>query len=125
MFEAMIVSFDLLGVFADLVILLTLGASVTSPRVSQLARPVIAVFAFMCAWLSTALAFALRGPGWITFMGAAVIVVSILVVTVTVHVWTQARDVGPGRLGDHGGGGPRRGRPDAPQHGDGGGDPSW
>jgi hypothetical protein len=61
------------------------------------------------------------------FLGAAVIVVSIVVITATLHLWTQegdGGDVGPGRRGAHGGGGPRRRRPDAPPPG-GGGAPAW
>jgi hypothetical protein len=71
---------------------------------------------------------ALRAPGWTIFMGGAVIVVSILVITVTVHLWARAGSAGEssnGQLGDHGGGGPRLCPPDAPQHGTGGSDTGW
>jgi hypothetical protein len=121
-------SVALLGAFADVVILLALVAAVASPRVSRVARPLIATFAFAWAWLLTAVFVALRAPGWTMFTGGAVIVVSIVVITVTVHLWTQGADggdSGPGQRGDHGGGGPRRRGPDAPQHGGGGTDPSW
>jgi hypothetical protein len=118
---------DLLGVLAVVVILLALVAAVASPRVSQLVRPLIATFAFACAWLLTAVFDALRAPGWTVFMGGSVTVVSIVVITVTVHLWTQGGDggeSGPGQRGDHGGGGPRGRRPDAPQDGGRGRDPS-
>jgi hypothetical protein len=121
-------SVGLLGVFADVVILLALVVAVANPRVSQLARPLIATFAFACAWLLTAVLDALRAPGWTTLMGGAVIVVGIVVITVTVHLWAQGGvggESGPGQRGDHGGGGPRRRRPDAPRQGGGGSDPSW
>jgi hypothetical protein len=39
--------------FANVVVLLVLAVAVVSPRVSQLARLVIATFAFACAWLAT------------------------------------------------------------------------
>jgi hypothetical protein len=119
---------DLLGVFGDLAILLALAAAVASSRLSRLARPMIATFAFACAWLLTAVFDALRAPGWTMIMGAAVIVVSIGVATVAVHLWTQGGEGGEGapvRRGDQGGGGPQRHRPDAPRHGGEGSDPSW
>jgi hypothetical protein len=122
-------SVSLLAVFADVVIMLALVAALASPAVSELARPLIAMFAFACAWLLTAGFDALRAPGWTMFMGGAVIVVSLVVIIVTVHRWTQGGDggdSGPGRRGDeHGGSGPRRCRPDTPQRGGGGSDPSW
>jgi hypothetical protein len=122
-------SVGLLEMFADVVILLALAAAVASPRVSGLARPLIAMLVFAGAWLLTAVFGALRAPGWTMFTGGAVIAVSIVVITVTVHRWTQGGDGGdssPGRRGDeHGGGGPRRCRPDTPQRGGGGSDPSW
>lgn len=117
----------LLSAFTDVAILMALGAAVASPRVSQLARPVIAAFAFACAWVLNGVAAVMRAPGWTIFLGGAVIVVSILVMIVTVHLWTQegeGGDGGPGARGGHGGGGPRR-RPDAPQNRGGGSDPSW
>ena len=113
--------------FADVVILLALAAAVASPRPSQLARPVIATCAFACAWLMTGVFDAVRAPDWTIFLGGAVIVVSIVVIAATLHLWTQGgdgADSGPGHGGDHGGGGPRR-RPDAPPHRGGGSDPSW
>jgi hypothetical protein len=121
-------SVGLLSVFANVIILLALTAAVASPRMSSLARPVIATFAFACAWLTTVVFDALRSPGWAIFLGGVVIVVSIVVVTATLHVWTQGGDGGQsGRRprGGHGGGGPRWRRPDAPQHGGGGSEPSW
>ena len=86
---AMISSIGLLAGFADGVILLGLVAAIGSPRVSQPARAVIAAFAFACAWLLTAAFDAMRAPGWTMFAGGAVIVVSIFVITVTVHLWTR------------------------------------
>jgi hypothetical protein len=121
-------SVGLLATVANVVILLALVAAVASPRVPQLARPVIATFGFACAWLLTAVLDALRAPGWTIFMGGAVIVVSILVITVTVHLWARAGSGGEsseGQLGDHDGGGPRLCPPDAPQHGTGGSDTGW
>jgi hypothetical protein len=122
-------SVSLLAVFADVVIMLALVAALASPAVSELARPLIAMFACACAWLLTAGFDALRAPGWTMFPGGAVIVVSLVVIIVTVHRWTQGCDGGdsaPGQRGDeHGGGGPRRRRPDAPQRGGAGSGPSW
>jgi hypothetical protein len=121
-------SVGLLEMFADVVILLALAAAVASPRVSGLARPLMAMLVFAGAWLLTAVFGALRAPGWTMFTGGAVIAVSIVVITVTVHLWTQGGDGGessPGQRGDHGGGEPRRCRPDAPQRGGGGSGPSW
>jgi hypothetical protein len=118
----------LLSVFADVAILLVLAAAVASPRVSSLARPVIATLAFACAWLATAVFDAMRAPGWTIVLGGAVIVVSIVLITASLHMWTQETDgseSGPGHRCDHGGGGPGRRRPDAPRHGGGGSDPSW
>jgi hypothetical protein len=115
----------LLSVCADVVIFLALAVAVASPRVSQLARPVIATFAFVCAWLMAAGLDAIRAPAWTIFLGGAVIVVSILVISATLHLWTQrgdGGDIGPGHRGAQGGGGPPRHRPDAPQPG---GAPSW
>lgn len=120
-------SIAVVGVSADLVILLALVAAVASPRASPLARAVIATFAFTGAWLLTGVLDALRAPGWTMFTGGAVIVVSIVGITVTVHLWTQegGGEGGPGKRGDDGEGGQPRRRPDAPQHGGGGNDPSW
>jgi hypothetical protein len=118
----------LLSVFADVVILLALAVVVAGRRVSQLARPVIATFAFACAWLLAAGFDAMGFRGWTMFLAGAVIVVSIGVITATLHVWTQGGDggdIGPGHRGAHGGGGPGRHRPDAPQPGGGGSAPSW
>jgi hypothetical protein len=92
-------------------ILLVLVAAVASPRVSQVARPLIAAFAFVSAWLLTAVFDELRTPAWTMFTGCAVIVVSIIVIIVTVHRWTQGGDgdeSGAGQQDDQGGGGPRR-----------------
>ena len=125
----MTTSVGLLAVLADVVIMLALVEALRSRAVSDLARPLIALCALACAWLLTAVCDALRAPGWTMFMGGAVIVVSIVVTTVTVHRWTQGGDgeeSGPGQRGDeHGGGGPRRRQPDAPQDGGGDSDPSW
>jgi hypothetical protein len=117
----------LLGVYADVVIMLSLAAAFASSRVSQLARSVIATGAFACAWLTTAVLGAARSPAWTVVASGAVIVVSVLAVTATVHLWTQESDSGenePEHPGNGGGGGPRRRRPDAPLHGGGDG-PSW
>ena len=72
-----------LSVFCDVLILCALGAAVASPRMSTLARPVIATFAFVCAWLVTAVFDALRAPAWTLFLGIAVIALSIGVVATT------------------------------------------
>jgi hypothetical protein len=116
----------LFGVFADVVILVVLVAALSSPRLSRLARLLIAVSAFACAWLLTAVFGALRAPGWAMFAGGAVIAVSIYVMAITVHLWTQEGEAERGpRPGDDDEGGPRRGRPDSPRHGGDGNDPSW
>ena len=117
----------LLSVFADAVLLVALAVAVASRSVSQLARPVIATFAFVCAWLLAAGFEAMGVRGFTTFLGAGVIVVSLVVITATLHRWTQGGDggdTGPGHQDAQGGGGPRRRWPDTPQHG-GGGAPSW
>lgn len=93
---------------------------------SDLARLIIASFAFLCAWLSTAAAEALRSPDWATIVGGALIVVSVAAVVKTLHRWTQAGDrceTEPG--GDDGEGGPRCHWPDGPPPGGGGSAPSW
>ena len=121
-------SIGLLGACGAVVILLALAAAVASPRVSHPGRPLLAISAFTCAWLMTAMSDALHAPEWTMFTGGAVIVISIVVVTVTVHLWTQegdGSDSGPGLRGNDDGGGPPRGRPDAPQLRGGGTDPSW
>ena len=120
-------SISVLAAFADGVILLALVAAAASPRVSPLARPLIASFALACAWALTAVFDALRAPGWTMLMGGAVIAVSIMVITVTIHLWTLGggNESSLGQRGDQGGGGPRRRRPDAPRRGGGGSDPSW
>jgi hypothetical protein len=121
-------SIGLLGAFADVVVLLALAAALASPRVSLLARPVIATFAFMFAWVMTAMLAGLGAPGWTIIMAGTVIAVSIVMIAATLHRWTQDGEggaSGPGHRGGYGGGGPRRSRPDAPQHGDGGSEPSW
>jgi hypothetical protein len=99
-----------------------------SRRLSPLARLMIATVAFACAWLSTALLEAERAPGWTMFAGGAMIVASIVAITITLHLWTQegdGGDSGPGNRGAPGGGGPRRRRPDEPQPGGDDSDPSW
>jgi hypothetical protein len=118
----------LLSVFADVAILVALAAAIASPKASQLARPVIATGAFGAAWLTAALSDLMRAPGWVVFLGGLVIVVSIFVVTVTVHAWAQegaGGSRGPGDRGERGGGGPRRRPPDAPQPPGGGDAPEW
>ena len=117
----------LLSVFADVVILVALAVAAANRKVSHLARPVIATLAFACAWLAAAGFDAAGVRGWTIFLAAAVIVVSIGVLTATLHLWAQGGDggdIGPGHRGAHGGGGPRRRRPDAPPPG-GGSAPSW
>ena len=97
------------------------------PEAAQV-RLMIATFAFVCAWLVTAVLEAMRAPDWTLFMGGAVILVSIVTLVAALHLWTQAGDAGepePERRSDEGGGGPRRQGPDAPQPGGGGSDPSW
>jgi hypothetical protein len=125
---AMTASIGLLGLFAELAILAALAAAVVSPRLSLLARALVATLAFACAWLLSAVLAALRAPVWATAMGCALIVISIVVITVTIHLWAQAGvggEHGRGQQDDEGKGGPRRRRPDAPQPGGGGTEPSW
>lgn len=117
-----------MSVSAYVAVLLALAAAVASPRLSPLARPLIATLAFACAWLAAAGSDAIRAPGWTTLLGGAVIVVSIVVVTATLHLWTQrgdGGDIGPEHRDARGGGGPPRRRPDAPHPGGGDGAPSW
>jgi hypothetical protein len=117
-----------MSVSADVVIVAALAAAVTSPRVSRLARLLIATFAFACAWLLAAGFEATRAPGWAVLLSGAVIVVSVVAITATLHLWTQADDggeAGPGDRGAHGGGGPRRRRPDPPHPGGDDSVPSW
>jgi hypothetical protein len=85
----------LLGVFADVVILAALAAAVVSRSLSRLARPVIATLAFVCAWLLAAGFDAMGIRGWTMFLAAAVIVVSIVVIAATLHLWAQEDDGGP------------------------------
>ncbi|HET6866816.1 MAG TPA: hypothetical protein VFH80_12935 [Solirubrobacteraceae bacterium] len=85
----------LLSVFADIVILLALAVAVASRRVSQLARLVIATFTFACAWIVGAGFDAIGVRGWTLFVSGAVIVVSIGVVTATLHLWTLGCDGAP------------------------------
>jgi hypothetical protein len=84
-------------VFANVVVLLALAAAIARRRASQLARVVIATFAFTFAWLLTAAFDATRGPDWAMVTGGAVIAVSIVVVIATLHLWTQAADGGQSR----------------------------
>jgi hypothetical protein len=96
-------------------------------QTTRLGRLLIATFAFLCAWLLAAELEVLGAPGWTMLTCGAVIVISIIVIIVTLHLWTQGGDGGesdPGRRDDHGRGGPRRPRP-APQPVGDGGDPSW
>lgn len=119
---------SLLGIFGDVLIVLALAAAVANRRVSRLARPLIATCAFACAWLLTAMLDALRAPGWTIFTGGVEIMVSIVVISLTVHLWTQASEGTerhPGERGDEGGGEPRPDRPNAPDPRGGGNDPSW
>ena len=97
-------SISVLAAFADGVILLALVAAAASPRVSPLARPLIASFALACAWALTAVFDALRAPGWTMLMGGAVIAVSIMVITVTIHLWTLGggNESSLGQRGDQG-----------------------
>lgn len=85
----------LLGVFADVVILGVLAMVVASRKLTPLARLVIATFAFACAWLVAAGFDAMGARGWTLFLGAAVIVVSIVVITATLYLWTQEDDGPP------------------------------
>ena len=116
-----------IGVFADLVISLVLVAAISSPRLSRLARLLIATSASACAWLLAAALDAQRVPSWTIFAGGAVIAVSIYVMAITLHLWTQEGEAqrGLGLGGNDDEGGPRRGPPDAPRHGGDGNDPSW
>lgn len=82
----------LLSAFADVVILVALAVAMAHRRVSQFARLVIATCAFACAWLLAAGFDALGDRGWTMFLGAAVIVASIGVITATLHRWTQGDD---------------------------------
>lgn len=114
--------------FVNAIVLVGLAAAVVSPRLSRLTRLMISAFAFVCAWLITAVFDAMRAPDWTVAMGGVVIVVSIVVVIATLHRWTQACDsdeIQPERRGDEGGGGPRRDWPDAPEPGGGHSDPTW
>lgn len=113
---------------ANVVVFVALAAAVVSPRLSRLARTMFSTFAFVCAWLITALFDAMRSPDWAVLMGAALIAVSIVVVIATLHRWTQAGDGGgtpPAGRRDEGGGGPRRHGPDPPKTGGGDSDRSW
>lgn len=107
---------DLLSASADGVILIALAAAVASRKLPPLARPVIATLGFACAWLLAAGFDALGVRGWALFLGGAVIAVSVVVITVTLHLWA---------VEDDGGVGPRRRSLDAPQPGGDGGAPSW
>jgi hypothetical protein len=107
---------------ADLMVLLGWAAAVASPRLSKLARPVIATFAFTCAWLNSAVFDAMLAPGWTIYSWVgAVIVARIVVITGTAHLWTQRSDGGnsAGHRDAHGADGPRRHPPHGPQHGGG------
>lgn len=99
---------------------MTPGAALT-----PLARALIATFAFVCAWLLSAALATLHAPRWTMFTDGAVIVTSIIGISVGLHFWTQADEGGESDDGQGGErrGGPRRPRPDAPPGG--GGDPSW
>ena len=87
------------SVCADIVILLALAAAARSPRLSRAARPVLAAFAFTCAWLVAAVADAVRAPGWTIFMSGAIVVTSVFVITASVHLWTQGANAGEIRPG--------------------------
>ncbi len=121
-------SVGLSAVVANVVVLTALAWTVASPRKSQLARLTTATFAFMCAWLMNAGFDAARAPDWTMFMGGAVIVVSIVLVLVTLHLYTQAGDSAetePEHRGDDGAGGLRSDWPDAPHDRGGASGPSW
>ena len=121
-------SIVLSAALVNAVVVLALAAAVASPRVSPLARLVIATSGFTCAWLTTAGFAAARLPNWTMYMGGAVIMLSIVVVIGTLHRWTQAGhgdDSQPEDRGDEGGGGPQRRWPDAPHQGGGGSEPIW
>src|SRR5581483_3984417 len=77
----------LLSASADVVILVALAALAVSRKVSPLARLVVATFAFACAWLVAAGFEAAQAPGWTMLLGGAVVGVSIVVITATLHVW--------------------------------------
>jgi hypothetical protein len=118
----------LVAVCGNIVVLVTLVAAVVRPRGSRLARLVMATFAFTVAWLLTAVCDATGTPAWTMFMGGAVLVMSIGVVTASLHLWTKAGDEGEiqsERRGDEDGGGAQLYWPDAPPHGGGGSDLSW
>jgi hypothetical protein len=121
-------SVGLWAVLANVAVLLVLAAAVAWPRVSQLARLVISVFGFLCAWLIVASLDVMGAPKSTVLLGGAVIVVSIVVVLATLHRWMRTVDAGEAHSedrDDEGGGGPRRDWPDFPQGGGGGCDPSW
>lgn len=114
--------------FAYVVVVLVLAGAIAYRRLSQLARLMIATFVFACAWLITAALDAIRAPDWMMGVGGVVVVLSIVAVFATLHLWTQADGNGephPGYGGDDGGGGLRHRQPDLPQPGGGGKDPSW
>src|SRR5947209_3547441 len=116
------------GLLADVVILLALLVAVTRPRVAQVTRPLIATFAFACAWVVTVACDALRAPSWTLVIGAAVLVAITGVIIITVHLWTlepHDDENPPAPSDEDGGGGPGHRRPDPPRQGDGGTDPHW
>src|SRR6476619_7305790 len=124
----MTTSISLLIVFADVTILVALAGAVASPRVSSLARAVIATFAFACAWLMAAVLDAIHAPGWTIFLGGALIAANIVAIGATLHLWARegdGGDGGPRQPGDHGGDGRWRRWPDAPPSGGGGSGPTW
>jgi hypothetical protein len=124
----MTTSINLLIVFADVTVLLALAGAVASRGVSSLARAVLATFAFLGAWLMTAVLDAIHAPGWTILLGGALIAANIVAISATLHLWARegdCRDDAPGQPGDHGGDGPGRGWPDAPPPGGGGSDPTW
>src|SRR5690348_5771244 len=106
-----------LSLFYDVLILCALGAALASPRMSTLARPVVATFAFLCAWLATAAFDAMRAPLWTIFLGVALMVVGLVVIAITLHAWTQQNDDGEGGAGDDGPGGPGWAPPVSPRGG--------
>ena len=69
-------SIGLAAAFVNVVVLMMLAAASVSPRVSQVARLVIAILAFAFAWLTTVAFYATRSPDWTTLIAGAVIVVS-------------------------------------------------
>jgi hypothetical protein len=118
-------SFDLAGVCADLVILAALAASLGRRTVAPVARPAIATLAFAFAWLTAAALDTMRAPSWTIFLGGAVIVVTIVAMAASLHLWARETDDGDQQRGEDDGGGPWRRAPDGPNPRGGGSEPEW